>query len=57
MQLHFTRAQAPREAAFALVEMTGFAGAVHASATARLGAEDNGMLIAESAVKRMAEPA
>lgn len=51
MQLRLTRAESLLEAAYTLVDAVGFAGATRAIAAARIGAEDNGIFIAESAVQ------
>jgi alkylation response protein AidB-like acyl-CoA dehydrogenase len=51
LQLRLTRAESLLEAAFTLVDAVGFAGATHAIAAARIGAEDHGIFIAESAVQ------
>lgn len=51
MQLRLTRAESLLEAAYALVDAVGFAGATNAIAAARIGAEDSGIFIAENAVQ------
>lgn len=51
MQLRLTRAESLLEAACVLVDAVGFAGAASAIAGARIGAEDHGIFVAESAVQ------
>ncbi|MGR9091807.1 MAG: acyl-CoA dehydrogenase family protein [Gammaproteobacteria bacterium] len=51
MQLRLTRAESLLEAAYALVDAVGFAGATSAIAAARIGTEDCGVFVAENAVQ------
>lgn len=51
MQLRVTRAESLLEAAYVLIDAVGFARATSAIAAARIGAEDAGVFVAESAVQ------
>ena len=51
MQLRLTRAESLLEAAYALIDAAGFAGATSAIAAARIGAEACGVFVAENAVQ------